>query len=251
MNSAPSNKPLAHADLLLFDESLPVADLQADAGFRSECIPDKKIKVDNLFQFKRRVGDYPVSFVAMLIAIFFLVFFFSQTGWQDRKLPDNLSAYLAHQAGIAEMEGRVTRFGRILKQSWVIPMLCLLLLVPTAIWNFSDSRRVHQWRKRFMLPTKVRYELSQYLAALEFVFYFIVYTLAVPVLGYLLSTVLLGTFLTFRLGYRSPKWVLRSLLTSFAIVLVFRTFLQIKTPVSIWAYDQLPTAWRAFMLTYF
>lgn len=230
---------------------MPVADLQSESGFRSECVPDKKIKVDDLFRFKRRVGDYHVSLVAMLIAIFFLAFFFSQTGWQDRKLPDDLSAYLAHQTGFTEIEGRVTRFGRILKQSWVVPLLCLLLLVPTAIWNFRDSRKVHLWRKRFLLPTRATYEFSQYVAALEFVVYFIVYTLAVPILGYLFSTIILGTFLTYRLGYRSVKWISISLATSFAIVLLFRTFLQIKTPVSIWAYDQLPTAWRAFMLTYF
>lgn len=236
---------------MLFEESMPVADLQAESGFRSECVPDKKIKVDDLFEFKRRVGDYHVSMVALLIAVFFFIFFFSQTGWQDRKIPDNFGAYLAHQAGFIELEGRVSRFGRILKQSWVIPMLCLLLLVPTAIFNFRNSRNVHRWRQRFLLPTKASYEVSQYLAALEFVVYFILYTLAVPVLGYLFSTVILGSFLTYRLGYRSVTWILRSLITSLAIVLVFRTFLQIKTPGSIWVYDQLPTAWRAFMLTYF
>lgn len=241
----------ASSDLYLFDEASPVDDLTSDAGFRSECKPDKKLKVDDLFRFRRRRGDYHVSLVAMLVALFFLVFFFTQTGWENRKLPDNVGSYLAHQVGLIELEGRVGRFGRILKQSWVIPMLCLLLLVPAAIWNFRSSRKVHLWRQRFLQPTSARYEASQYLAALEFVAYFIGYTLLVPVLGYLMSTVLLGMYLTYRLGYRSGIWVLRSLATSLAIVLVFRTFLQIKTPASIWLYDQLPQAWRAFMLTYF
>jgi len=102
-----------------------------------------------------------------------------------------------------------------------------------------------------MLPTSAKFELSKYVAALEFVVYFIVYTITVPVLGYLLSTLIMGTFLTWRLGYRSPLWLLRGVLCSFATVVIFRTFLQIKTPVSIWLYDQLPTALRAFMLTYF
>jgi hypothetical protein len=39
--------------------------------------------------------------------------------------------------------------------------------------------------------------------------------------------------------------------SSFAVVVAFRTLLQIKTPISIWLYDQLPAATRAFMLTYF
>ena len=245
------NKNNTPAELLLFEEAMPLADLQAEGGFKSECKPDKKIKVDDLFRFRRGLGDYRVSLIAMLIALFFLVFFFSQTGWQDRKLPDNFGAYLMHQFGLIELEGRVGRFGRILKQSWVIPMLCLLLLVPTAIWNFRESRKVHVWRQRFQLPTDAAFEFAKYLAALEFVGYFIIYTVTVPVLGYLLSTVLLGTFLTYRLGYRSFIWILRSLATSIVIVLLFRTLLQIKTPAGIWLYDQLPTAMRSFMLTYF
>lgn len=238
-------------DLYLFDEALPDDFSRPESVFKSECVPDKKIKVEDLFQFKRRVGDYQVSVAALAIALFFLVFFFTQTGWQDRKLPDNVGSYFAHQIGLIELDGRVTRFGRILKQSWVIPMLCLALLVPAALWNWHNAYAVNRQRKRFQLPTDARYEYSQYLRALEFVAYFILYTLMVPVLGYLLSTVLLGSYLTFRLGYRSPVWIARSLATSIVIVLVFRTLLQIKTPLNIWLYDLLPTDWRSFMLTYF
>lgn len=237
--------------LLMFDEAMPVQDLEAERGFVSECIPDKKFKAEDLFRFRRLQGDYHVSLVALCVALMFFVLFFTQTGWQDRKLPDDILAYFGHQFGWLELEGRVTRFGRILRQSWVVPMLCLLLLVPTALWNFRESRRVHQWRQRFQLPTDARYEFSKYLAALEFVAYFVLYTMAVPWLGYLVSTVVLGLFLSCRLGYRSWRWILRSLLTSLAIVLVFRTLLNIKTPGSIWLYDQLPGGLRAFMLTHF
>ncbi len=250
-SSGTSKTHAPNAELLLFNESMPMADLDGRAGFRSECPPDKKVKVDDLFRFKRRAGDYSVSIVALLLALFFLFFFFTETGWQSRKLPDGIAGYLAHQMGLVELEGRVTRFGRILKQSWVIPMLCLLLLIPAAAWNCWNARAVHRWRQRFLLPTNARYEWSQYVAALEYAAYFIVYTLAVPVLGYLLSTMILGTFLTYRLGYRSGRWILISMATSFVIVLIFRSGLQIKTPLNIWAYDQLPTALRAFMLTYF
>jgi len=241
----------SNSDLLLFDEAQPLDDLNSAAGFKSECPPDKKIKVENLFQFRRGRGDLLVSIVVCVIALFFFVAFWTQAGWQDRKLPDELGSYMAHQFGITEIEGRVTRFGRILKQSWVAPMLCLLILVPAALWNLRESYKLHRWRQRFLLPTSAGFELAKYAAALEFVAYFIGYTLLVPFLGYLLSTLVAGTYLTWRLGYRSPVWLLRGLLCSFAIVVIFRTFLQIKTPVSIWLYDQLPTALRAFMLTYF
>jgi len=240
-----------NAGLLLFDEALPLSDMTSADGFKSECPPDKKIKVENLFDFRRGRGDLQVSVVAAILALFFLGAFWFQTGWAERKLPDDLGAYLSYQLGLADIEGRVPRFGRILKQSWIIPMLCLLVLVPAALWNLRTSFKVHKWRQRFRLPTSAYFELTKYVAALEFVAYFIVYTAVVPILGYLVSTLLFGTFLTWRLGYRSPKWLTRGIICSFATVLLFRTFLQIKTPVSIWLYDQLPSAPRAFMLTYF
>ncbi len=237
--------------LNLFDEASPLSHGDDTTTFKSECPPDKKIKVENLFNFQRGRGDLHVSIAAALIALFFLVSFWTQTGWEKRKLPDNIGQYTAHQFGLTEIDGRVTRLGRILKQSWVGPMICLLILVPTALWNVYASYKVYRWRKRFLLPNNAGYEFSKYLAALEYVVWFIVYTLMVPVLGYLVSTLIFGCFLPWRLGYRTSRWMLISLVTSFIAVVVFRTFLQIKTPGSIWLYDQLPTTARAFMLTYF
>ena len=242
--------------LLLFEEQNPNAaqywpDDKYGEGFKSECPPDKKTKVENLFQFKRKRGDLIFSFLMLGLALFFLAFFWTETGWHKRKLPDEFSTYIFHQLGLVEMDGRVTRFGRILKQPWIAPMLCLLIFVPAAVWNMWSSRFTHQWRKRFHLPTKANYELEQWARALEFVFYFILYTLIVPLLGYLISTLILGLFLTWRLGYRTKQWMGISLAASFSIVIVFRTFLQIKTPVSIWLYDFLPVHLKSFMLTYF
>jgi len=247
MNQAQVN----NSDFLLFDEALPISDMNSPRGFKSECIPDKKVKVDDLFKFRRGGGDLQISIATALIALFFFFSFWAHTGWGDRKLPDEMGTYIGYQLGLMDIEVRVVRFGRILKQPWVIPMLCLLVLIPTAVWNMQESFKVYQWRKRFMLPTSVQFELSKYVAAFEFVAYFILYTFFVPVLGYLLSTMFLGTYMTWRLGYRNWIWVFRGALSSFAIVIIFRTFLQIKTPGSIWIYDQLPTAFRTFMLTYF
>lgn len=241
----------ANPDLMLFKEQWPDGFAADRASFKSECPPDKKIKIEDLFQFKRGQGDLHVSLVALAIALFFLAFFWTQTGWNARRLPDNLGSYLAHQFGLMDLEGRMTRFGRILKQSWVVPALCLTLLVPAALWNVMGSWKVHRWRTRFMLPTSGAYEFSKYLEALEYVAYFVLYTFVVPWLGYLVSTLLLGTYLTWRLGYRSMRWLAIGIASSLAIVLLFRTALQIKTPVNIWLYDQLPDGLRALMLTYF
>ncbi len=237
--------------LYLFDEQMPVDVVDAALLFKSECPPDVKFKSENLFKFRRGKGDFHASVVAAILALVFLAFFWTETGWENRKLPDELGSYIGHQFGLIELDGRVKRLGTILKQSWVVPLLCLLVLVPAALLNLRESWRVRQWRKRFMLPTDASYETAKYAAALEYVVYFIMYTISVPILGYLLSTLILGTYLTWRLGYRTPKWLLIGLLSSFAVVIVFRSVLQIKTPVSIWLYDQLPAALRVFMLTYF
>lgn len=240
-------EPPSSKALLLFEEALP---FDGDT-FQSACPPDKKVKVEDLFKFSRKRGDLEASIVAAALAIFFFAFFWTETGWDARKLPDDLGTYIAYQFGLADIEGRITRLGRILKQSWVVPLLCLLVLVPAALWNLRNSWKETQWRKRFLLPTSPAFEVSKYIAALEYVAYFIAYTLVVPVLGYLISTLILGTYLTWRLGYRSKIWMLRGVLSSFAVVIVFRTLLQIKTPISIWLYDQLPHGMRVFMLTYF
>lgn len=236
-------------ELQLFDDAMPFASY--GEAFKSECPPDKKVKVEDLFKFSRTRGDLEVSIVMAVVALFFLAFFWTQTGWENRKLPDDLWGYVGHQLGLVELDGRVTRFGRILKQSWVAPLLCLLILVPAALANVRSSLKESLWRKRFGLPTNAYFELTKYAAALEYVVYFIVYTLLVPIFGYLISTLILGMFLPWRLGYRTKIWAARSFAASLTAVIVFRTFLQIKTPVSIWLYDQLPTGMRAFMLTYF
>ena len=241
-------------ELLLFEEQNPNAseywpDTTEQVAFKSECPPDKKTKVENLFSFKRKRGDILFSAIILGLALFFLMFFWTETGWHKRKIPDEFGRYMLHQLGIIEVDGRVSRFGRILKQSWVAPMICLSIFVPAALWNMRSAIFAHNWRKRFQLPTSVHYELEQWARAFEFVIYFIGYTVSVPVLGYLLSTLVFGLFLTWRLGYRTKKWIGISLLASLSIVLVFRTFLQIKTPVSIWLYDFLPIAAKSFMLS--
>jgi len=65
-------------DLYLFDESIPS---DPDTPFQSECLPDKKVKVEDLFKFSRSRGDLQVSIIAAAIALFFLAFFWTKTGW--------------------------------------------------------------------------------------------------------------------------------------------------------------------------
>lgn len=220
-------------------------------GFASNCPPAKRINVEDVNDFRRGRGDLIFSLFMAGLALFFFVFFFTQTGWEDRKLPDNLARYWTDQFGVTEPEGRLSRLGRILKQSWIAPLICLLILVPAALWNLRSAWRAQVWRMRFKQPVGVAYELMQWLRALEYVAWFIAYTALVPVLGYLVATLLLGTALPWRLGYRGMRWMGICLAASFAIVLVFRSGLQIRTPVNIWLYDQLPQGLETFMQVWF
>lgn len=221
------------------------------APFASVCPEDKTFKIEDLMAFRRGRGDLVFSAIVLMIALFFGMMFFRHTGWAGRDLPDDMLTYLGRQFGLADGEGRLDRFGRILKQSWVAPLACLLILIPAAALNMRSSYKNHLWRKRFGQPTNAGFEVIQWLRALEFVGWFVAYTLLVPILGYLCATLIFGTVLPWRMGYRSGRWFAICLTTSLAIVLVFRTGLQIKTPVNIWLYNLLPPRAEGFMQTWF
>ena len=218
---------------------------------RTETPIERRFMAADLFMFRRTRGDFTFSMVMVAFA-FLLVFFFpSETGWDARKLPSDMASYLAAQFGLGETEGRLARLGKILKQGWVAPLLCLAILVPAALLNLNASYRILRLRARQKVPWRWRYEMGQWLRAVEFIAYFILYTLSVPILGYLVSTLLMGCFLTARLGYRGWRWMAVALSASFAIVVLFRTLLQIKTPVNIWLYNQLPDGVSLFLKTWF
>ena len=61
----------------------------------------------------------------------------------------------------------------------------------------------------------------------------------------------MGSFLTARLGYRGWRWGMIAVASSLAIVVLFRSVLQIKTPVNIWLYNQLPDGLSSFFKTWF
>ena len=201
-------------------------------SFKSFIPLEWKFKIENLFEFKRKDGDLFLSFICLLFAVFIIFHFSSETGWEDRTLDHK-------------------RFGKILKQPWVGPMACVSILLPAAIFNLVSSYRKWRYKNRNLIPNRFFYEFSIWLKALEFIVYFLIYTLSIRYFGYFLSTVIFGIFLTNRLGYRSLRWQVRTILTTIAIVLIFRTFLKIKTPVNIWLYEFFPKNIETFMKIYF
>lgn len=218
---------------------------------RTETPIEKRFKAADLFQFQRTRGDYTFSLFMVALVCFFIWAFPSETGWAKRKLPDDILSYLAAQLGLIDAEGRLMRFGKIIKQGWVAPLICMTILVPAALLNLRLAFNALRRKQRQQAPLRWQYEMMQWARALEYICYFIGYTLLVPVLGYLLSTLIMGCFLTWRVGYRTWRWTGIAFVTSFAIVILFRSLLQIKTPVNIWLYNMLPDQMAVFMKTWF
>ena len=225
-NFSENQKFLCSDKVRLFDASI------TPKQFKSRISKERKFKVENLFEFKRITGDLTLSIIFLLFVVFLLIYFNSESGWSARDLNQK-------------------RVGKILKQQWVGPLMCMVILLPATILNILEAFKAYKKSKRLLLPNKIMYEMTQWIRSLEFILYFLVYTFSITVLGYLISTLIFAVFLTYRLGYRTKKWIFISLFSSFIVVLIFRTILQIKTPVNIWLYQYLPENIEIFMKIYF
>ncbi|UYV37956.1 tripartite tricarboxylate transporter TctB family protein [Rhodobacteraceae bacterium D3-12] len=110
---------------------------------------------------------------------------------------------------------------------------------------------LHLWRlprKRFKTPDFVEWRIWFY--AIEWVLWFLVYVAVVPIVGYLPTTVGFVMLLAWRVGYRSKKMQWISAGFGVAVVLVFKTFLQVKIPGGA-LYEYLPDALRSVMILNF
>jgi hypothetical protein len=204
----------------------------ADTAFASHIPAERRFKVADLFKFQRGRADLLFSALILGMALLLLLTFFDQSGWADRDLPQK-------------------RLGKVLKQPWIGPVIALLILVPAALGNLGLSLRRALLDRRKHRPNKTRYEVAQWLRAIEFIVYFIIYTRSIEIVGYLIATEIFAMLMVLRLGYRSWRWVGIAAGVSFLSVVFFRTLLQIKTPVNIWLYNQLPEGLERFMKVYF
>ncbi len=178
---------------------------------------DRFKTLQDMFKRYRRPGDIVFSVVFLLFSVFMLSQIGEQTVWKKgTKLFAQPSFWPAVSLGF-------------------MSLFAVFHLIGSAVSPRIEGRWV---------------EVGLWLRSLEFVAWFLVYVAAVPVIGYLLATLLFAMLLAFRLGYRNLKWSIVAVLTGFAIVLLFKTFLQVKVPGG-QIYEYLPDAWRSFMLVYF
>ncbi|MEO1679746.1 MAG: tripartite tricarboxylate transporter TctB family protein [Pseudomonadota bacterium] len=170
-----------------------------------------------LFKRYRRPGDIVFAWVALGVSVFLLAQIYDQTAWRD-------GSKLFAQP----------RFWPAVSLVGMVAFAALHLL-GSALSERIDGR----WR-----------EVWLWLSALEFAGWFIAYAFVVPWAGYLPTTVAFAVLLVLRVGYRSPAAIGSAVVSAVAIVVLFKSFLQVKLPGGR-IYEALPDGLRQIMLTYF
>jgi len=173
--------------------------------------------LQDLFKRYRRPGDLYFSVAFLLFSVILLFSLPSQNTWVGNTKLFSQPAFWPYAAVISMV------------------VFALLHLISAIVSPALEGR----WR-----------EMWFWLRSVEYAGWFMIYVVTVPQLGYLPSTVLFAVILTYRIGYRSAKVLLSAAVFGCVVVLIFKTFLQVKVPGGA-LYELLPTTLRSFMLTYF
>jgi hypothetical protein len=170
-----------------------------------------------LFKRYRRPGDIVFAWVILVISLFLLSQIFAQTA-------DKPNMKLFAQP----------RF-------WPAVSLILMTIFSALhlLGSISSERIEGRWK-----------EVLLWVSSLEYAGWFIGYAALVPFGGYLPTTIIFAVLLTLRAGYRSGQALISAVVSAVVIVLLFKTFLQVKLP-SGKVYELLPDGIRQVMLTYF
>lgn len=179
-------------------------------------MPEAKT-LQSLFKRHRKPGDIVFAWIALLFSVFLLTQLADQTAWRNG--------------------------GKLFAQPRFWPAVSLGGMAVFAAFHLLGSALSQRIEGRWR-------EVWLWISSLEYAAWFIAYALAVPYAGYLLATVILAVLLALRVGYRKRKTLAVAGITAVFIVLIFKTFLQVKLP-SGQIYETLPEGLRQIMLTYF
>ncbi|MEY8827168.1 tripartite tricarboxylate transporter TctB family protein [Sedimentitalea sp. XS_ASV28] len=150
-----------------------------------------------------------------------------------------LSVFLISQLG---EQTEVTKRTKWYAQPALWPTISLYAMCAFAFLHWLSSamspRIAGRWK-----------EVALWLRSLEYVAYFLIYVIAVPVLGYLPSTMIFCVFLAIRTGFRQARCIAIAALFAVVVVIVFRGLLAVKIPAGA-IYDHLPETLRSFALIY-
>lgn len=173
--------------------------------------------LQDLFKRYRRPGDLVFSVVFLVFSLFLAINLQGQTTWASGT--------------------------KLFAQPAFWPYAAVLTMVLFASLHLLSSLASP------VIPGRWQ-EVGFWLRSIEYAVWFMVYVALVPWLGYLPATILFAIVLTIRLGYRGAKYWLAAAVFGFVVVVVFKSFLQVKVPGGA-LYEALPDGLRAFMLTYF
>lgn len=172
--------------------------------------------LQDLFKRYRRPGDLVFAVAFLAFSLFLLSNLNAQAKWGS---------------------------GKLLAQPAFWPHLAVWLMVGFSILHLIGSLVSPKLDGRWL-------EVAFWIRSIEYAAWFLGYVLLVPWLGYLPSTLVFTVSLAFRLGYRRPAMLTIAAGVGLSVVIVFKTLLQVKVPGG-QAYEVLPDALHAFMLTYF
>ena len=170
-----------------------------------------------LFQRYRRPGDIVFAWLVLGFSLFLLAQIFAQTAYKPN--------------------------GKLFAQPRFWPAVSLLGMSGFALFHLIGSLLSERIQGRWR-------EVLLWISSLEYAAWFILYAVLVPWAGYLPSTVLFSVLLVLRAGYRSKTALICALASALVIVVLFKTFLQVKLPAGR-VYELLPDGLRQIMLTYF
>ncbi len=173
--------------------------------------------LQSLFKRYRRPGDIFYAWIVLIVSALLLSQIVEQTAFKP-------GSKLFAQP----------RFWPAVSLSFMV-FFAALHLMSTALSERLEGR----WKEVFL-----------WISALEYAGWFVAYAIIVPYAGYLFATIVFTVLLVLRAGYRSRTALVSAALSAVAIVLLFKTFLQVKLPAGR-AYEVLPDGFRQFMLTYF
>lgn len=173
--------------------------------------------LQDLFKRYRRPGDLVFSIIFLVFCLVLALYLPSENTWTSR--------------------------GKLFAQPAFWPYASVLTMLVFAILHLISSLMSP------VLPGRWT-EVGFWLKSVEFAGWFMIYVITVPQLGYLLATIAFAVSLTLRLGYRGAKYIASAAAFGASVVILFKTFLQVKVPGGA-IYELLPTALRSFMLTYF
>ncbi len=173
--------------------------------------------LQSLFKRYRRPGDIVFAWALLIVSVFLLSQIFQQAVYKPG--------------------------GKLFAQPIFWPAVSLTLMTVFAAFHLLGSALSERLEGRLT-------EVLLWISALEYAAWFILYAAVVPVAGYLPSTLIFAVLLVIRAGFRGRVAIVSALVSALVIVVLFKTFLQVKLPAGR-VYEALPDGLRQIMLTYF